>query len=544
MKRELVNFIATIGLVLLGAAVVLGLLVGILFIFPNTTIFGAKSVNERDTQIVYRDTALVDAFAHGKLILESTGAKIEVKMSNQDYTGENTIVVNESATGIAFNSLSRTLIEWTQTQYNGELYYRLKVLEPSGIVFNQKPTTIYINLPHRAPTDDFNYDFVLQNRYSAVDFSFVDTRSTDADALRIGNLVVESAASVNIPSSKNISVKNVTIKSDNTNFTCQAPVAGNVAVAGSHGSQTFSASIGGNVTVTGSHGSQTFNSSIGGSVTIKDGNNNHFHGNRSGVVNFENAAGSLTMNDVQKLTVNTTHADIAVNHVENGVTMTTRYGDLWVDTIDNGGLNFAAGNANNPDATATVTVNEKVTGTAIVNNYGTGQVNLFGVNGNVSVNSCQVGGASINVEMQGSTAHSVTILGYDGKINVAGINGKVDIQVRDGKYGAGAANIYAKFNRVVGTENRIEAGGYVSGHDDWGNVKIELASGCNNFDLYVFGARSAKSSAKYGYTDKNMKIIEHDGSATADKANYINVSGGDERDSTLSVYSSNQVLLY
>ena len=118
MKRELINLIATIGLVLLCGALVLGGLTAVLFIFPNLNFFGAKSVNERDTQIVYRDPVLSDAFANGKFILDSTGTKIEVKMSKADSDEEGTIVVNESATGIAFNSLNRTLIEWTQTIYN------------------------------------------------------------------------------------------------------------------------------------------------------------------------------------------------------------------------------------------------------------------------------------------------------------------------------------------------------------------------------------------------------------------------------------------
>ncbi len=532
MKRELINFIATIGLVLLGAAVVLGVLTAVLFIFPNTTIFGAKAVNERDTQIVYRDEALVDAFANGKFIIESTDTQIEVKMSNKDYTGEGTIVVNESATGIAFNSLRRTLIEWTQTLYGAEdeLYYRIKVLEPSGMVFNQKPTTIYINLPHRAPDDDFRYDFVLQDHYGAVNFSFVDTKSTDSDALRIGNLVVESAASVNVPSNKNISVDNVTIKSNSTDFICQAPVLGDVLV-------------------TGSNGAQTFDSSIGGRVTIKGGNNNAFvsRGNTAGNVIFENASGSLKMSNAQKLNVNTTYGDISVNSVVNGVTMTTTHGSLWVDEINNGGINFTAGSPSVPNATAAVKVGSRVMGDATVNNYGVGEVALSGVNGDVMVNSCQVGGGAINVTCQSSNEHSVTITGYDGNINVYGINGKTNITVNKTDLGAGAANIYAQFKQVVntenGTENCIKAGGYVSGHEDWGNVTIELLPGCNNFDLYVYGARIAQTSAQYGYTGKNMEIIDYGGTPTTDKANYINVSGGDEHGSTLHVYVSNTLYL-
>ena len=278
MKRELIKFITAIGLTLLGGALVTGILAGFLFIFPELSIFGAKAVKARDTQIVYRDTVLDDAFANGKFIIESTGTNIEVKMSNAGYEGEGTIVINEASTGIAFNDLSRTLIQWTQTLYNNELYYRIKVLEPSGLVFNnsEKPTTVYINLPHRDPEDSFVHDFVLQNNYSNVNFSFRDNTAGQSDVLKIGDLVVESAASVNIPASKNISLQSVNIKGPNLKFNCQSTVTGNV-------------------TVTGNNGTQTFNAYIGGDVIIK-GNNNKFSGDRAQNVEVDSPTGTLAMN--------------------------------------------------------------------------------------------------------------------------------------------------------------------------------------------------------------------------------------------------------
>ncbi|MCQ2382409.1 MAG: hypothetical protein MJ060_01005, partial [Clostridia bacterium] len=258
MKREAINLIAVIGLVLLGVAVVLGLLVGILFIFPNSSILDARAVNERDTQIVYQDEELTNAFANGKFILESYGTQVEVKMSNAGYEGQNTVVVNESATGIAFNNLNRTLIEWTQTLYDNELYYRIKILEPSGMVFNQNPTTVYINLPYR-DDDSFRYNFVLQNHYSAVNFSFVDD-TIPTDALLVHNLVIESASNVNFPYHQNNSIDNVTIKGNRTKLTCQSPVLHDVVVSGANNVLEF-----GNSNLAG----------INGDLTIS-GNNNQF----------------------------------------------------------------------------------------------------------------------------------------------------------------------------------------------------------------------------------------------------------------------------
>lgn len=520
MKKELINFITAIGLVLLGSAVVLGLLTALLFIFPNLSFFGAKSVNERDTQIVYKDEALTTAFANGNFIIESTGTKIEVKMSNEGYEGEGTIVVNETATGIAFNSLNRTLVQWTQTLYNEELYYKIKVLEPSGIVFSDKPTTVYINLPHRGKDDTFVHDFVLQNNYSDVNFSFADNTVGQTDTLRIGNLVVESAANVNIPANENISLNNIEIKSSKTKFVCQSVVTGDVTVTGSNGVQTFNADIMGDVKITGA--------------------NNQFHGDTADSVTFSHQNGSLTMNEINELDVATVNAKITVGKVNSGVTMTTMHGSLSVDEIVSGGVDFTAGKEDNATATASISIGS-VVGDVTVKNYGIGSVNLAGVNGNVDVLSCEVGGGNIDVGFQDDASEcSVKVLGYDGNINVHGINGKADITVRNWENGAGAANIKAHFNKVVGTDNVIKAGGYVSGHHDWGNVDLLLNNSCNNFNLYVYGASSANSAAKYGFAEDNMHIINDVDDTTP---NNITVGSGEYSAAAVKVYSKQAVYL-
>lgn len=520
MKREIINFVAVIGLVLLGGAAALGLVVGVLFIFPEASFFGAKAVNERDTQIVYYDNALYEALENGRLILESTGTQIEVKMSKADYEGERTIVVNEAATGIAFNDLGRTLIEWTQTYYNNELYYRIKVLEPSGMVFNSHPTTVYINLPHRDLDDERQFHFVLQDKYSTVNFSMVDA-GNQGDALKIGNLVVESAAGVTIAPHKNISINNLEIKSNHTEFTCQSAVLGNVTVTGSQNNIVFNAPISGNVTVKGDH--------------------NQFRGDQAGNVNYTSKNGGLSMNNVKKLTVDTVAANVSVGVAQSGVVMQTEQGALNVNKITGGGLDFTVATADKPFGTATVNVSNQLTGNVQIRNYGVGSINLNGVNGHVDIHSYQIQAGEINVAFQDQANGCQTkILGYDGNINVRGINGWVNIEI-DGRWSkAGAANIKAQFNKVVNTQvdgksNCIWSGGYVSGHDDWGNVEVTLANTCNNFDLFVYGSRS------FRYKDQEL---ENSDTNTGSKKGYeIRPSEKSEEGSsgTLEIHSQNKV---
>ena len=516
--------VAALGLVLLGVAVVLGLLTGILFIFPSASILGAKAVNERDTQIVYRDSALADAFANGKLIIESYGTNVEVKMSNSGYEGQNTVVVNESATGIAFNSLSRTLIEWTQTLYNEELYYRIKILEPSGMVFSQTPTTVYINLPYR--NDDFHYDFVLQNHYSPVNFSFVDETPSATDKFLIGNLVVESAASVNFPFNQNNSLNNVVVKGNKTKLVCKSPILNNVVINGADNVLEF-----GNSSLAG----------IGGNLTIH-GDNNQINGTSAQQVRFDAKKGRLNMSQtIAALNVDTVNAEINVKTVTGAVIMKTKSGSLRATSVGNG-LKFDAGIAAEPNATASVDVG-KITGTAVVNNYGIGTIKLKDVDGDMTINSYQIGGGAIDVScLNGAEAHQIKILGYDGDINVRNINGgNVEILVLGEQMRAGAANIHAHFNQI-GTNTLISTGGYLSGPVEWGNVDVSVANDCNNFDMYVYYARSANSSAKFGYDKVNMYIIDE--VKNIETPNHITVkSGNTGAVGTLKVRSQNKVHL-
>lgn len=492
MKRELVNIVAILGFVLLGAAVVLGVLTGILFIFPKTSILGAKAVNERDTQIVYQDEDLVDAFANGKFILESSGTRIEVKVSSEGYEGDGTIVVNESATGIAFNSLSRTLIEWTQTLYgdNDELYYRIKILEPSGMVFNNKPTTVYINLPHR--NGDFKYDFVLQNRYSPVNFSFVNDTETNTDKILIRNLVVDSAASVSIPSTNDSSVDYITVNANKTKLTCKADVKNNVFVHGAN-----------NEIDCGSD-----NTGVLGHIKI-DGEHNSYHGTTAGSVTWEAKTGNLNMTKtIGSLNVDTTQAGINVNTVNGTVVMKTVSGSLVAESIG-GDLTFNAGTADAPFATAGIAVNH-VSGSSKVTNYGIGNISLRGVKGTVNILSKEVGAGKINVDFASdASGYKVDVLTYDADVSVKGINGgNVLIEVLGGHDRAGYANINAQFNKV-GTATLV-SGGYVSGHDDIGNVSVTLDDNCNNLDLYVYNARFANCSDKYHINKLNVSKNKND----------------------------------
>ena len=277
----------------------------------------------------------------------------------------------------------------------------------------------------------------------------------------------------------------------------------------------------GNVEVLGANGQQTFNSSIAGDVTIK-GENNAFSGDTATNVVFDSENGSLDMNSVQTMKVATIKADIDVGKVAAGIIMSTKSGNLNVDAIEGNGLQFIAGVAEAPYATANLTVGS-VIGNVDVKNYGTGKIELNNVNGNVDIDSSQIDGGTIDVGFSDDAENcKVKIFGYDGDINVAGINGVTEIELRNWVNGAGAANVYAHFNQVVGDANVIRTSGYVSGHHDWGNVEIELSNSCNSFDLYVYGASSANSSAKYGFEDKNMHII---GENDEDLGNEIMVGG-------------------
>lgn len=490
MKWTATNVIAFLGFSLLLCVVAAGAVVGALFIFPKWSFFGMVSVNvkERDTQIVYCDEVLKTALAKGNIILESDNCNIEVIMNVAGNGKGGMITITEQATGVAFNSLSRTLVEWTQVLVDGEEYFKIKVLEPSGIISSNQPTTVCINLQDQSTL----YNFILQNNYSKVTFLYGDKTDPKTDQLHIGNMVVRSAGSVTIPGYDTIDVEQVRLESNRSKFTCGALVKGNVTITGSSGTQSFG--------------------KINGDVDLQ-GNGNIFKADTTGAVDFTNLSGSLSVNHSNRLQVTTSTANVSVTTVDGGVSMVTDSGNLSVGTITSGGLDFTA------TTSASVSVTH-LKGDAVVKNNGKGNVSLNGVDGDVDVDSCVIGGGSITVQFVGNYQHSVKILGYDGNITVGNINGKADIQVRDpGSSGAaGKANITARFNKIVGDDNVITAGAYVNSPSGIGQVNVYLNNGCNSFTLLVKAASSAWSYLQNSSGEKltigTEQTISHSGSAS------------------------------
>lgn len=463
-KWTATNIIALIGFILLFVAFAMGVIVAILFAFPNLSLGGMVAVRERDTQVTYCDEVLDAAFTRGNFIIESRNCNVEIVMPAQGAAGEGTIVVNESATGIAFNSFSRTLIEWTETVVDGVTYFKIKVMEPSGMVFTKKPTTVYLNLKNQTSL----HNFILDNTNSTVNFSFGKNTGTEVSQLYIDNLTVRSANTVNLPANQYLEVNNVQIQGNRTKFVCAALVNNAVQVTGNNGTQVFG--------------------DINGPVTLQ-GTGNSFRANHTGAVDFAAATGRLAINTCDALKVATISANVSVNTVAGAVNMTTDSGDLTVDTIKQGGLNFTAG------TTADVSVGRAVTGPVIIRNNGVGSISLSGVNGDVDIDSTVKNAGNINVAFQydADAPHQTKIRGYDGDITVTDIHGATDIRVRDpGPSGAaGRANVVAKFKKITADDNIICTGAYVNSPSGMGKIDVYLLDGWNNFTLYVLWARSA-----------------------------------------------------
>ncbi len=464
MKQQVTNIIATLGFILLFVTFVLAVLVGVLFLVPDATIGDMVAVNERDTQIVYCDEALKTAFARGNFIIESDNCAVTVQVNAAGYVGESTVVVNESATGIAFNSRKRTLIEWTSTLVDNIPYCKIKVLEPSGIVVNKKPTMVYLNLSSQTA----EYNFILQNNYSDVTFRYGDDVDPERGQLHINRLVVRSASKVTIPSYDTITIDEVAIPANNTQITCGGVVNGNV-------------------TVTGARSRLNFNNTIKGNVLL-NGEMNKFRATKTGDIIWGANNGNLTVNECEQLKVDTTDATVNVGTIKGGVTMNTVNGSLTVGEISRNGLNFTA------TAKANVSVSGRLVGNAVVNNSGVGEISLLNVVGNVDIESSRVNGGKINVAFGEVGDYSTKIRGYDGDIVVKNIYGDVDIRVRDNGAGgaAGRAKITTYFNYITAsTDNIIVAGAYVNSPAGMGDVEVYLQAGWNNFRLTVSDARSA-----------------------------------------------------
>jgi hypothetical protein len=473
MKWSGRNVIALLGFTLLGVIVLLGFTAGLFFAFPNLSIGGVTSVDERNSQTIYKGDEITEILTSRNFIVESETVRISFLMRKENQAGEGTIVVEENATGISFNSIKRTHIQWTMTSVDGEKYYKIKVLEPKGLVKRATPSIVYINLwrDSRVPdgTSTAPYNIILRTGKSIVTFGGDPVDAAAPEMMHINKLTVDSAASVSFP---------VPPSNPTNEFTVDIS---RIVVNGSGVQMDARCKINGTVDLNGGNGKFTF-SSIGGTLGVS-GSNNLVTALNTGNVGWGSTQSTVAEGSLQirgscgSLFVRTVNASIDINSVNGagGADMRTVNGNLHINAITAGGLWFTASGSGG------VSVG-RVVGTVTIPGMGLGTINLSNVTGECMIvsNKTNAGRISVSFDPDITANPSVQIEGYDGNISVYNIRGDCTIAVRDavavGGRGAGTgrANIYAHFKRVSETVILTANTGYVAGHDNLANITVDL----------------------------------------------------------------------
>lgn len=301
-------------------------LVGLLFLLPQLNLFGATSVSLADHYTRYDDAGIKAILANRNIIVESSGIDVEIRSRKYGQSAAGTIVVFENASGIAFNSMDRTLIDYLQyVDDNGEVWHKIVILEPQGAVSLKGHVHIYLyanDEPELLPQEYRQpYNIILNTKNSKVDIA------TDPDStyLRIDNMYINNVSGfVNFPTverdqPKVVDLGNLTVNSSaRVTFNCRAPIRGSVNINSANG--VFNVGdIGvkgegaGNVTIKGDQNAfNTYGGTILGNIRAEGKDVRFTAGKVFGSVFYQAKIGHMTVEDCARMEAEVVDANVNV----------------------------------------------------------------------------------------------------------------------------------------------------------------------------------------------------------------------------------------
>jgi hypothetical protein len=476
--------ITIVGFAAAAVVLVLVIMVGVLFTAPSTSIFGVRSVaTGRQTETTYYARHIPGVrtlLESGKIMIESNYIPVEINVSKARQFDELSIQIWEDSTGLSFNSVQRTRIEWSQVLvpretggvHTAEVYHKIRVIEPSGVI--ARNAELVINLPATSPClyplhpqpcmeCPLPYDFILDTGGSIVTFT-----SDSVEPLNVGNLEIRNAFGHISLSPTHFNVGNVIVDSRAVTLNCRSTIRGDVTIRCDVGRFTFG-DIGGNLV-------------IGGRGNVDGGANRIMFAGANTI--GDNAIDCSDINcdeidcDVRvrirgnSVIFNSENRGVIVDgdvrfYADNGVFSVARSGHIHMETV-NAGLTGIAANG------MVSSVNYKATGAGWVNMAhignalnGAAEVRIEAVRGNVNVRGVWLNTfvtnryGTINVEFAaGPTGITPSLVGmptltvetYDGRVDARNVVGVTDIFV----LANGMARVDARFRQVLGAERYIK----------------------------------------------------------------------------------------
>jgi len=476
------RIIAGIGFFAAALVVVLIFIVGILFIAPGTNFFGATAVTGRQTFTTYLASEIPgvrDLLFSRNIMIESNYIPIEVNVSKSRQLDELSIQVWENSTGLSFNSIQRTHVEWTQVlvQRDGnprrEMFYKVKVVEPSGMV-NRRDDVIVINLPSTdaAEATRSGYNFILNTGRSSVTFTADDGAPVQAYPLNIGTLeIMNASGTVTVPANHS-DITNVVVDSRAAKLSCRSPISSDVLIMCDVGDFTFG-DIGGYVAVEGKTNSAggvnqvvvAGQSGVGGNVTLRGASvifeQTHRDGAVGGDIYFRAERGLLSVARSGHIFMRTTSANLT------GISATpTSTSDRMIRSIDFVSIGDSTVNVAQVGNVTSNLGNDKL---AVKNVRGSITLRRVWVDTDVESEEGAITVAFDAAIVPGTSGMPrIKIRAYDGAVTATNIVGETDIFVRVN----GRATVNAHFRQV--RNGRIEYEGSTRRNRNIGNIDVRL----------------------------------------------------------------------
>jgi hypothetical protein len=493
-----------------GAVVLLVVvLVGLLFMSPTSSFFGVTSITAREVYTTYcakQIPGINDVLMHRNIIIESNFIDVEVRVRKLGQQDAGSIQVWENTSGLAFNNVKRTHIEWSQVMLprthkdadgnvvstTGELWYKIKIIEPRGIVSRSSSSFVYINMyatednsPNQEP-----FNFILDTGHSNVRFAADNDSIVERNALEVGNLeIINARGEIYLPPAPEdleqdsfyVNVGNVYVDTRSVILNCHSPVLGNVHIqTGSGGTFNFR-DVGGNFHVEGGINTVNFGN-VGGDVSA---HGTIVHINQrggsviTGDVNYHATSGSVVINQCRILTAQTVHANVVV------------LGEL-------AGLDFEGTNS------ASIEVASIKGDTARAKTVH-GEIRLFRVWVDTHVES-ETGTIRVDFDpgIEIGVDHEPTLFvrAYDGSVTARYIVGTVDIFVR----ALGNSNVFAEFRQVKGATNRIVYEGSTNPNRNKGEITVTF---CKDISYCILNLEARSASA---HNQTSPSLLSNSGS--------------------------------
>lgn len=475
-----------------------------LYLIPTFKPGGMAGVFVPSKYMTYMGDDVDYIFGRTNFIIQSNNTEVIISVGKTGYEDEGRVQVFEDANGIAFNSRSRTQVDFYEVWDNGTPYVKIHVREPKGAV--ARKAQVYLNLLNA--NAGANYNFVLNTGKGDVTFrKDEDAVGMEASNIwvngtgrvtyfgelaapkvaHVGNLIVNGNATVNCLAP----VDTVDVKSATSNVKLGA-VANDIDVKGKNNTLAVR-SVGGNLAWEG-NGHISVEKFVTGNLTVKAHNNMSISATNAAVEgNFE--LKSFDKNIIGNTDFGNVRGSVAIGRIHGTSTVQMIDGSLTLGKLDTTGTGVQFGTTESPD------------------------VRPVGCFGDVKVDK-RSGGATVNFSKDSSATGTLDLFATFGTVDVWGMRGKCLIDFAT----YGDANVKVAFFTVVAGSRISYLEQSFNANKKYGEARITFLNQAT-CSVLVTGSRTIKDQMVTNppvWDNNEIRSVASNGSTTVTAAAGVN----------------------